>query len=185
MFYGLGTMQDTYYKHKLARFIAISPCVFLADELKVLFGYKRLVALFGLLKIFGIHYVLPMSFKEDIQSLLIFVYYYQLLIEDRYQEPVPLYQYAAGIRRSKEIKLSSIDKVPVSLIVGGNDNVCSAFGASRVFEELGNPSMHSIEILSGKDHFYFGKATSTEYLDLLEETILQENFNQIDFQEQI
>ena len=66
MFYGLGTMEETYYKHKLAHFVALSPCVFLSDQLKAIFGYKRLIVFFGLAKAFGVHYVLPMNFSVDV-----------------------------------------------------------------------------------------------------------------------
>ena len=76
MFYGLGTMEEIYYQHKLDRFIALSPCLYLSEYLHLLFNYERLVFVFGVLYRWGIYYVLPVNFGLDVQALSIFIYYY-------------------------------------------------------------------------------------------------------------
>ena len=77
------------------------------------------------------------SFGEPI-SINDLLYFEQIRIEDRFQEFIPLDDYASGIRRSNELSLTSIDKVPITMIAGKKDPVCTNEASWRIYSELRN-----------------------------------------------
>ena len=52
------------------------------------------------------------------------LYFAQNAIEGRFQEFIPLQKYAAGERISPLVELSKIDRVPVSMVISMEDDIC-------------------------------------------------------------
>ena len=48
----------------------------------------------------------------------------QLGLEQRFQEPISIADYAAGTRQSALVDVSNIDSIPVTLLHGRKDSVC-------------------------------------------------------------
>ena len=53
-----------------------------------------------------------------------FMYFAQLYLEQRFQEPQSIEKYAAGDRITPLVPLSNIDRVPISLVSGSADARC-------------------------------------------------------------
>lgn len=54
--------------------------------------------------------------------------------EGRFQEFISIEDYAAGKRQSELMDLASVDKIPVSMVVGRDDYTCSADDARKIFD---------------------------------------------------
>ena len=51
--------------------------------------------------------------------------------------------------------------------------VCQAKSAQRIFDELGDPTLHTLDIIPGVAHNYFGGANGQEFFDLIQNVLLQ------------
>lgn len=70
------------------------------------------------------------------------MYFAQLSIEQRYQEPQSLDEWARGNRETELIDLSKIDRVPVSMIIASNDNTCPLAYNELLYHEMTTPEKY-------------------------------------------
>ena len=131
MFYGLGT-NFNYFNEHLRDVIMLAPCVY--EETT----YEELVAEFLPLKQAGEYYT---GGDEDSEAAPYksMQYTYQNFVEDQFKEPIPIEAYAAGQRDSPVIDLGDVgNTLPVTLIIGERDEVCTPKLAARIYDELSN-----------------------------------------------
>ena len=74
--------------------------------------------------------------------------------------------YAAGTRRSNELSLSSISQVPITMIAGKKDPVCTNDASWRIYSELRNTE-RTFRQVEGAGHLYFIWATGDRFTEEL------------------
>ena len=139
MFYGLSKFEESFYADNLLKFGAFAPCIrFKADSEKYWKRTEFRYAGMGIYHEGGPYQVgniekicthMPWNCKltaekimmqpSSIQSTL---HYAQCAIEKRFQEYSPTYE--NGDKQTALIPLDSIDKIPIAMWVGGQDNLC-------------------------------------------------------------
>ena len=137
MFIGLALNEESYFASRVSKFIAIAPCIW-TSEVKAFgntFNYGDAVRAFTKLDEQNIYKFKSFGEAVSVNDLL---YFEQIRIEDRFQEFIPLGDYAAGTRRSNELSLSSINQVPITMIAGTKDPICSNDASWRIYSELRN-----------------------------------------------
>ena len=71
------------------------------------------------------------------QSVAALMYFAQIAIEQRFQEPQTLEKWAAGERITPLVDLGNIDRVPVSIVMPISDQACSTEMTEMVYTQLG------------------------------------------------
>ena len=71
----------------------------------------------------------------------------------------------AGDRETELIDIASIDKVPISMLVGTADNTCPYARAVETAGIIGE--MVHFESIEGKDHSYFNSANDEWFMSLV------------------
>ena len=137
MFIGLALNEESYFASRVSKFIAIAPCIY-TNEVKF-FGqtesYDDAVRAFTKLDEQNIYRFKSFGEAVSVNDLL---YFEQIRIEDRFQEFIPLDDYASGTRRSNQLSLASINQVPITMIAGTKDPICSNDASWRIYSELRN-----------------------------------------------
>ena len=73
------------------------------------------------------------SWGAQTQSIGAFLYYAQLLVEGRFQEPQSLIKYAQGERVTPLVPIWNIDRVPVSIVHAIDDHRCGMAFAEEIY----------------------------------------------------
>ena len=71
-----------------------------------------------------------------------------------------------GDRETDLIDLGSIDKIPISMLVGTSDKTCPYFEALKTKEAIGSAVVH-FQTIIGEDHGYFGSANDEWFMNLV------------------
>lgn len=140
MFYGLSKFEESFYADSLLKFAAFAPCIrFSQTDPKV---WKRSIFRYDNLGIYHeggrdqidnikkICTHIPRNCKQSMEWLIMqpssvqsTLHYAQTAIEGRFQEYSPTYE--QGDTQTPLIPLDSIDKVPIAMWVGADDNLCN------------------------------------------------------------
>ena len=83
---------------------------------------------------------------------------------DRFQEYAPKWQ--EGNRQMPEIDLTKIEKVPISMIVGTEDQFCSHERAIQTAETIGD-NVVNLTSIEGVDHTWFAWSNPDWFIDLV------------------
>jgi len=93
---------------------------------------------------------------------------------NRFQEYAP--NYLAGERETDLIDKSKIGKIPISMLVGIDDKICSHDKAKKDAELIGDAVVH-FESIENADHAYFGYANDEFYMNLVKSQLEIPNQN--------
>ena len=83
---------------------------------------------------------------------------------NRFQEFAP--NYLDGEKEAALIDISSIDKIPIAMLVGTADETCPYATAVETAGIIGDMVVH-FESIEGADHMYFGSANDEYFMDLV------------------
>ena len=97
------------------------------------------------------------------------MYFAQLHFARRFQEPIPLEDWARGVLYSTPIELSNIDRVPVTLVHTMDDESCPMEMAEWHLSEIRSPDKF-IRFERGS-HYKFGYASWDGLVERMVQTI--------------
>lgn len=190
MFYALSHLEESFFVDNLYKFVAMAPCT-ICPSYGVDESYydNSLYALpsVGVYDLYGPNwsdeYATICSaptltddacqyasctdcFTMSVQSES---HWYQNTYTDRFQEWVPRDQYLSGDTQAELIHIETIDKIPISLLVGELDNTCPYSQAQITAGII--PSIVHVENIPGYDHGQFGQANDEWFMNLLQEQL--------------
>ena len=111
MIYGLGT-NFSFFEEHLKDAIFLAPCLYEENT------YNNLVSEFLPLKQAGEYYFGGYD-DEEVGPYKSVQYTYQNYVEDKFQEPISIEDYARGQRDSPVIDLGKVkDSIPITFVIG-------------------------------------------------------------------
>ena len=183
MFYGLAKRQD-WFAERVNRFVGLSACQYMrldtTYEKEVLYytAFDRL----GVYNFWGkdASTLSSETCKEvsptacgfvgfappyDGQALPVksFMYYTQIALEGRFQEPQSLEKWAAGERYTEPVDLTKIDRVPVSIVHSVSDETCDPVMIEWTYAQVQSPDKH-IRFEHG-GHSLYNYETKSSFVD--------------------
>ena len=182
MFYGLAKHEEDFFADNLYKFVAFAPCTICPEDgpeskwEDTLFSFPSI----GVYDLYGPHWdrdhtticnqlgqqacdyatcdwCQPMSVQSE-------SHWWQNTYADRFQEYAPNWE--DGERETALIDLSSINKVPISMLVGTADMTCPYDRAVETAGIIGDMVVH-FESIEGEDHGYFGSANDDWFMNLV------------------
>ena len=130
MFYGLTTMEEEFYGDRIHRFIALAPCIW-NDYYK--WQYEETTEYYQSLYSYQDWYT---SYGNQFQSTKSDLYWSEVAVENRFQQPITLEDYANGNRQSQKLEISEIKQIPIHLMILESDDSCSMENSLRIYDEL-------------------------------------------------
>ena len=164
MFYGLGTNFE-YFNEHLRDVIMVAPCVYEEST------YEEIVHEYLPLQQNGEYFSGGPGQDSEAAPYKSMMYTMQNYAEDQFKEPISIEDYANGQRDSPVIDLGVVDNtLPITLIIGTEDGVCTPPLAERIFKELSNADVTK-RYEEGYDHGKFTWIGSKDFVDRMVATI--------------
>jgi len=154
MFYALAKYEDE-LADLMLKFVALAPCITPAPILPEIMAEQTYYKFPSL----GVHHLYGPGYWEDEfltisglgemakragnckecapTSIQNSIHWNQVQHNKRFQEYVPVAQYVAGEREGKLIDISSINKIPISMVVGEVDEFCTPVDARAAADLIG------------------------------------------------
>ena len=181
MYYGLAKKQD-YFAERINRFVALAACphmiqstsyedhvkTYMAFDQQGIYNWNGNDASSATKEavcehVGGIECLSIIPAVNGGMSVNSMMYFNQIAIEGRFQEPQSLEKYAAGERITPLVDFGAIDRVPVSIIAMINDSTCPVeLSGEFVYSKLGTADKnlqiehfgHSVPIFTVTDLFF-------------------------------
>ena len=183
MFYALAHLDKKFFSHNLYKFVAFAPCTMFSEDQGPESMYAETLYKFpslGVHDLYGPHWKqshekICSRFGKDTcdmwtcpdcqpSSVRNEMHWLQNTYTGRFQEYAP--RYLEGEREADLIDLASIEQVPISMLVGSEDTLCTPQQAEDTAETIGDAVMH-FEIIQGFDHVTFGTANDQKFINLV------------------
>ena len=182
MFYALAHLEEDFLVDNLHKFVAFAPCTICppdGDEsyyMDSLYAYPTV----GVYDLYGPNWEAEYATVcdqlgddacdygncDDCQPMAVQseTHWQQNTYMNRFQEYAP--DYLTGQTEAALIDLSSIDKVPISMLVGTADETCPYDTAVETASIIGDMVVH-FESIEGADHMYYGSANDEWFMNLV------------------
>jgi len=182
MFYALAHLEEDFLVDNLHKFVAFAPCTICPDGNEESYYEDSLYAYpsVGVYDLYGPHWeseyekvcnelgedACDYANCDDCEPMAVQseTHWAQNTYTDRFQEYAP--NYLAGERETTLIDISSIDKIPIALLVGTADETCPYARAVETAKIIGDMVVH-FETIPDADHMYFGSANDEWFMNLV------------------